>query len=104
MSRHTEQGAEAEITAILQVIREIAGDLGVSNATVSLAWAMKNQAITNTLVGSRDCKELLSNIQAADFELPNDAYDVLNTASQPILVLLGNNPDFYQNRKESRIW
>ena len=104
MSRHTEPGAEAEITALLKVIRQIAGNLGVSDATVSLAWAMKKQEITNTLVGSRDSKQLLSNIRAADFQLPEDAYRALNGASQPVLDLLGNNPDFYQNREESRIW
>ena len=27
-----------------------------------------------------------------------------NRASQPILDKLGNNPDYYENRAESRIW
>lgn len=104
LSRHTEPGAEAEITELLRVIREVADTLGISMAAVSLSWAMRKAGISNTLVGSRDRKELLSNIEVAEFHLPDDAYAALNRASQPVLTLLGDNPDFYQNREESRIW
>lgn len=104
LSRHTENGAEAEIQQLLKVIRRISEELGVSPATISLSWAMDKPGISNTLVGSRNRKELLSNIEAAEFVLPRDAYEELNAASQPVWDILGDNPDYYQNREESRIW
>jgi aryl-alcohol dehydrogenase-like predicted oxidoreductase len=76
----------------------------VSPATVSLSWAMAKQGISNTLVGSRNQEELLSNIQAAEFVLPQETYETLNAASLPVWEIVGNNPDYYQNREESRIW
>lgn len=104
LSRHTEPGAEQEMQALLTVIDNIAGELGVPAATVSLSWAMKKQGVASTLVGSRNREQLLDNIAAAEFVLPEEAYRALNSASQPVLEVLGDNPDFYQNREESRIW
>ncbi len=104
LSRHTEEGAEKEIQALLKVITELSKELSVTPATLSLSWAMQKKGISNTLVGSRNRKELLSNIQAAEFEMPMDVYEKLNAASQPVLDVVGSNPDYYQNREESRIW
>lgn len=76
----------------------------MSPATVSLSWAMAKQGISNTLVGSRNWDELLSNIRAAEFVLSQEAYEALNAASLPVWEIVGNNPDYYQNREEFRIW
>ncbi len=104
LSRHTEPGAEAEIQALLQVIDRLAKEFSVTPAAISLSWAMMKNGISNTIVGSRNREELLSNIKAAEFVLPAGAYEELNRASQPVLDVLGDNPDFYQDREESRIW
>lgn len=104
LSRHTELGAENEIQELLCIIKRIATELNVPQAAVSLSWAMQKQGISNTLVGSRNRKQLLSNIEGAEFVLPYEAYIELNKASQPVLDVLGDNPDYYQNREESRIW
>lgn len=104
MARHTEKGAEKEIIGVLEAVSAVANALCVSPAAVSLSWAMMNKGISNTLVGSRDCRQLLSNIEAAELVLPPEYYSLLNDASLPVLEVLGNNPDFYQNREESRIW
>lgn len=104
MARHTEEGAEKEIIRVLEVVSAAAKELGGSPATVSLSWAMMKKGISNTLVGSRDCRQLLSNIEAAEFVLPAEYYNLLNDVSLSVLRVLGDNPDYYQNREESRVW
>ena len=104
MSRHNEKGAEGEILKLLSVINGVSNQLGVSFATVSLAWAMAKEGISCTLVGSRNIDELKMNIAAAEYVLPKDALDALNAASKPVLNKLGDNPDYYENRNTSRVW
>ncbi len=103
-SRHYEDGAEDEIVCLLDTLKKMSGELNVPVATISLSWAMANGAIASTLAGSRNAQELLMNIKAADYVLPQDAMEQLNKVSLPILKKLGSSPDYYENRKDSRIW
>lgn len=104
MSRHTEQGAEREITSLLGVLNRLSDELGVSMAVLSLSWAMRQSGVANTLVGSRNAKQFLENLSAAEYRIPDDAYETLCAASQPVWDILGDNPDYYQNREDSRVW
>jgi len=103
-SRHGEVGAELEIQALLKILRGIADELGVPVATVSLAWAMANPAVAVNLVGSRNLEQLRGNIQAAEFTLPEDALRALDAHSKPVWDALGDSPDYYEHRSESRIY
>ena len=103
-SRHGEAGAEAEIQALLKILRGIADEFGVPVATVSLAWAMANRNVALNLVGSRNLEQLRSNIQAAEFTLPEDALHTLDAHSRPVWDALGDSPDYYEHRSESRIY
>ena len=103
-SRHGETGAENEIQELIKVIQEISDELNIPFTTVSLAWAMSNEKIANTLVGSRKITQLMMNFNAAEYVLPIDAIRRLNTSSQHVWDVLGNNPDYYENRNDSRIW
>lgn len=103
-SRHFEDGAEDEILSLLCGLEHISDELGVPISTVSLAFAMQKNGISSTIVGSRNIEELKKNIAAIDFLLPDDARRYLETLSKPIWDLLGDSPDYYENRKESRIY
>jgi myo-inositol catabolism protein IolS len=102
-SRHYEMGCEIEIFDALNQIRTIAMQENVSIPQLSLAWAMSNEIISCTLVGCRNLEQLQMNIEAVNYRLPIRIRNELNKITQPILDILGPNPDYYENRSKSRI-
>lgn len=103
-SRHGEEGAETEIIRALDQIRQLSSELGVSMATLSLAWSIANTDITSTIVGSRNLQQLEGNIQGATYALDPETLTKLNDITLPILDKLGDNPDYWEGRNASRIW
>jgi aryl-alcohol dehydrogenase-like predicted oxidoreductase len=103
-SRHYEKGAEAEVFETLALLRKLAAELGVSVAQLSVAWVLANPAIASALIGSRNTSELEDNLKAATLKLPEDAVNAINQAGKKVWDKLGDSPDYYQNRKDSRIY
>ncbi|MDR1318954.1 MAG: aldo/keto reductase [Treponema sp.] len=104
VSRHHEAGAEKEVFQTVALLRELSAELGVSVAQLSVAWVLTNPRIACALIGSRSEKELDDNIRAMELKLPAGVVEKINRASSGVLEKLGNNPDYYQNSKESRIY
>ena len=104
MSRHYEDGAEDEVMEVLKALHEIAAELNISVAQVSIAWVFANKQVDCALSGSRNEKELLENIKTAEIVLPTDVVEKINAVSLPVLRKLGNNPDYYEHTKDSRIY
>ena len=102
-SRHGEDGAEREIFESVAAIKDIAARQHVPMATLSLAWVIANKNMTTTIVGSRNTEQLALNVKAVDYKIPVEVVDHLKVITQPILEKLGNNPDYYENRNNSRI-
>lgn len=103
-TRHGEEGAEAEVTEALRQIRELAVELDIQMTVLSLAWAIANEGISTTIVGSRNVQQLEMNIQAAEYQITPDVVERLNRITNPVLHKLGTNPDYYENRQNSRIY
>ena len=103
-SRHFESGAEDEVFRTVALLREISGELGITAAQLSVAWVLANPAIACALIGSRNETELEENIKAANIRLPQKVIEIINKTSRAVLEKLGNNPDYYENSKDSRIY
>lgn len=103
-SRHFEKGCETEVFEVLVKIKELAKELNCSMASLSIAWVLSKQSIVSTLVGSRNKKELLDNIASAEIVLDPSVISEIDKISLPVLQKLGNNPDYYENSQNSRIW
>ena len=102
-TRHGEGGAEKEIKLALKEIQGIADEIGIPIIQLSLAWAIANEGITTTIVGSRNIEQLMMNVQGANVLLSSDVICRLNQITNSVLQKLGNNPDYYENRNCSRI-
>lgn len=102
-TRHGEEGAEEEAFRAIAEIRKLADELGVHMTSLSLAWAIANPGITSVLVGSRDRAQLLQNAQALTTVLEPQTMRELNRITRPVLDKLGDNPDYYEHRNNSRI-
>jgi len=100
--RHGEEGAEDETNSALNGIRRICKDTGLSMAELSIKWILQNPAITCTLVGSRNKKELEANVKAASSPLSKEIKEVLDRITLPVKEKLGNHFDYYESAENDR--
>ncbi|MDR1981439.1 MAG: aldo/keto reductase [Tannerellaceae bacterium] len=103
-SRHGEAGAEKEIFEVVDRLREIAASLHIHIAQLAIAWILKKPFMASTLVGSRNIDELKINVEACSLTLPDGIEALIDEISQPVLDILGNNPDYYEHSSKSRIF
>jgi len=104
LSRHYENGAEDELIEVLKALNEISANSGISVAQLAIAWVFANEAVDCALLGCRNEAELIENIKASEIKLEADIVAQINALSLPILKKLGNNADYYENDKNSRIY
>lgn len=67
---------------ILQVLREVAVDIGVSPAEVALAWLVGRQGVASVLIGASRPEQVTSNIAALDVVLTPPQQRRLDEASE----------------------
>jgi aryl-alcohol dehydrogenase-like predicted oxidoreductase len=103
-SRHGEEGAEEEILAVVDCLREIAAETGHTPGELAIAWILHKPFITSVLVGCRNPAQLQTNTAACGITLSKEIIQRIDTISLPVLKKLGKNPDYYENSKESRIF
>ncbi|MDR2087722.1 MAG: aldo/keto reductase [Dysgonamonadaceae bacterium] len=103
-SRHHEAGAEKELFEVVNHLRTIAGDLHITMAQLSIAWILKKPFMVSTLIGSRNLNELKMNVEACALEIPDETEQLIDKISQPLLNVLGYNPDYYEHSSQSRIF
>lgn len=66
---------------ILDVVREVAEELGVSPAAVSLAWLLAQPAVTAPIVGANSVDQLRANLAALDVVLSSEQLSRLDQVS-----------------------
>jgi len=103
-SRHFEKGAEQELFEVIHALKNISLDNNLHMAQLSIAWILNKSFITSTLVGSRNLNELKMNVDACSLELTDEIEELIDKISQPVLDILGTNPDYYENSSKSRIF
>ena len=103
-SRHGEPGAEKELFEVVGMLREIAANLNIHIAQLAIAWILKKPFMASTLVGSRNISELKMNVEACLLEISDETEALVDKISQPVLDILGNNPDYYEHSSKSRIF
>ncbi|HSK24473.1 MAG TPA: aldo/keto reductase [Egicoccus sp.] len=68
---------------VIDTVRAIADDRGVSMAQVALAWVAQRPMVTSVILGARTTEQLDDNLAAADLRLDDDEMERLDTASDP---------------------
>jgi myo-inositol catabolism protein IolS len=101
-SRHGEAGLEEETAAALREISVIASDAGLAVSDLALAWAMTNPAITCTIVGCRNLRQLDDNLRALEVRLDEGLRARLDQATRGLATKLGPSIDYYQGTADSR--
>ncbi|MEE2657176.1 MAG: aldo/keto reductase [Candidatus Latescibacterota bacterium] len=71
----------ADADRILEVLLEVAGEVGRSPAQVALRWAMQRPGITSVITGARTLEHAHDNLLAGSFVLDVGAMERLNEVS-----------------------
>ncbi len=101
-AEHHDPGCENLVMDVLGDIRNIAADLGLSMATLSLAWVLQQPGVATVLVGARTPSELAWNLPALDTCIPADALAALDRVTQPVKDYVGTNPDMWFSQSRMR--
>ena len=67
--------------AIVEVLKDIAGQRGVSPSRIALAWILARSQVSSVIIGARKIEHLDDNIQAVDLELTVEEIGRLNKKS-----------------------
>jgi aryl-alcohol dehydrogenase-like predicted oxidoreductase len=70
---------------VIDAVNEIAAELGVSAAAVSLSWAQNRPGITSTIIGARTLEQFNANITGLDVVLTDEQRERLDALSTPKL-------------------
>jgi aryl-alcohol dehydrogenase-like predicted oxidoreductase len=103
LSRHGEVGAEPEMFAALDGIRNIAEQEGIPMSQLALRWCITHSEITSVLTGVRNLSQLEHNIQAFSHHLSAEVVEKLNELTDPVTDKIGTNPDYFEGRSNSRM-
>jgi len=68
---------------VVDAVRSVADELGVSMAQVALAWLADRPAVTSVILGARTTEQLEDNLGAADLHLSAEQTERLDAASDP---------------------
>jgi aryl-alcohol dehydrogenase-like predicted oxidoreductase len=102
-ARHGEPGAEAEIFAALDGMRDLAAELHIPMGQLALAWALARPGITCVLAGARTAAQVADNAAAARLALSPEVISQLDALTDPVLNKLGSNADYWESSDNSRI-
>jgi aryl-alcohol dehydrogenase-like predicted oxidoreductase len=69
--------------ATLDVVRDIAEQIGATPSQVALSWVRDQPAVTAPIIGARTIEQLRDNLGAADLVLDAEMTDKLSKASAP---------------------
>jgi aryl-alcohol dehydrogenase-like predicted oxidoreductase len=69
--------------AILQTVRDIANEIGVTPSQVALSWVTNRPGVTAPIIGARTLQQLEGNLVAADLDLGAEATGRLDDVSAP---------------------
>ena len=83
-TRHLVEDAEpgTPIADLIQVIDEVAAELGAARASVCVAWVLAHPEVTSVLAGSGTPQAVDENFAGTRLTIPDEAFDKLNSASE----------------------
>lgn len=76
---------------IIETVTDVAAELGVSSASVALAWVRSRAGVSSTLIGARRIDQLKTNLDSLDVILTPEQMKKLDDVSRPKLNFPADN-------------
>jgi len=80
-----ERALDDRAFAVLDVLVQVAAEVGTTPARVALAWVQGRPGVSSTIIGARTLAQLEDNLAALDVTLPQSALTALDKVSTPTL-------------------
>ena len=100
--RHHEQGCEELTFDTIKKLKQVADEIEVPMADMSMSWLLAQPAVGCLLVGARNVDQVKRNLNALNVHLDEDIRQKLIEITAPLKEKLGNNPDLWQSGENSR--
>ena len=71
---------------VLDVVRSVANNHGVSPAQVALNWLTRRTGVSSVIVGARNEEQLADNLAAVNWTLTNEELEQLNDLTVPRII------------------
>ncbi|MBM4049692.1 MAG: aldo/keto reductase, partial [Planctomycetes bacterium] len=97
MTRHGEPGCERETFEVVAQIRELARQRGVSMGHLSLAWLLRQPAVTSVVVGARNAAQAVENAVAAEVAIDDEVVARLSQITEEVKQIIGRNADPWEH-------
>ncbi len=94
-TRHGTPGHEKTTAAVLENIRVICDDAGVSMREAALQWILSQDGVTAALVGVRNEHQAAENARLFDANIPTAVLEKLSKASRPLKEEMGPHADMW---------
>lgn len=86
MEAYAKRNADERTWRVVDAVRTVAEQRGVSMAQIALAWANDRPAVTSVILGARTVAQLDDNLAAAGLHLSAEETALLTDASAPIVA------------------
>jgi aryl-alcohol dehydrogenase-like predicted oxidoreductase len=86
MEAYAPRNAQERTWRIVDTVRQVAKDRGVSMAQVALAWAADRPMVTSVILGARTLEQLDDNLDTAGLQLSEGETALLDEASAPVVA------------------
>ncbi|HEY3506881.1 MAG TPA: aldo/keto reductase [Actinocatenispora sp.] len=86
MEAYAKRNADERTWRVVDAVRTVAEQRGVSMAQIALAWANDRPAVTSVILGARTVAQLDDNLAAAGLHLSDKETALLTDASAPIVA------------------
>ncbi|WP_108244133.1 aldo/keto reductase [Muricauda brasiliensis] len=67
---------------VVDVLEKISNEIGKSIPQIAINWLLQNKTVSNIVIGARNEKQLLSNIDSVGWSLSKEHLDLLNNISE----------------------
>ncbi|HKB29269.1 MAG TPA: aldo/keto reductase [Streptosporangiaceae bacterium] len=78
-----QRGQFEQTWQVLDAVRKVAGERGVTMSQVAVAWLLGRAGVTSVILGARTLRQLAENMAAADVRLSAEEMRLLDQASEP---------------------
>jgi aryl-alcohol dehydrogenase (NADP+) len=85
MEAYGPRNARERTWQVIDAVRQVAEERGVSMARVALAWVADRPAVTSVILGARTVEQLDDNLAAAGLHLSDKETALLTDASAPLV-------------------
>jgi aryl-alcohol dehydrogenase-like predicted oxidoreductase len=66
-----------------ETLQEVVAESGIPAPKLAIAWALKRRCVTSVIIGAKNQEQVEANLEAGDWDMPDDVWNVLEEKTRP---------------------